>query len=264
MEKIDFLGIKIAKANTEQIIDYILQYAVSGKKKIITYLNAHCFNLVHRDKEYRDILLSADIVYPDGMGVVWASRFLGKGLPGRVNAADFFEQFCKEAQDRKLSFYLLGGSKGTIKKMIERLQANYPQLKIYGFYNGYFSENEEIKIIDEINKQSPNILLVGLGVGKQERWIFRNLNKLDMNVVWAVGGLFNLLSGELRRAPHWMIKAGLEWFYRLIQQPKRLWRRYLVGNTIFILLVFRELLRNLYLAKIYYNRQDHGNHKKIR
>jgi len=251
-KKIDFLGIGINELNVEEFLRCILQYAVFEKRKFVTYLNAHCFNLAIKDKKYRQILSVSDIVYPDGISIVWAARILGYSLPERVNAADFFGRFCRETQDRKISLYLLGGSENTIKKAIERLKANYPRLKVHGSYNGYFSENEEIKIIEEINRQRPHILLLGLGAGRQEKWVFRNLNKLDVNVVWAVGGLFNLLSGELKRAPRWMIKAGLEWLYRLIQQPNKLWRRYLIGNTIFIFLVFREFLRNLYQAKIYY------------
>lgn len=247
MEKtIDLLGIGVNRLNVDEFLRCILQYAVFEKRKFVTYLNAHCFNLAIKDKKYRQILSISDIVYPDGISIVWAARILGYSLPERVNAADFFERFCKEAQDRKISLYLLGGSENTIKKAIERLKANYPRLKVRGSYNGYFSEDEEIKIIDEINRQRPNILIVGLGAGKQEKWIFRNLNKLDVNVVWAVGGLFNLLSGELKRAPRWMINGGLEWLFRLYQEPRRLWHRYLIGNFIYIYRVFGYKIRSLF------------------
>ncbi|MBU4468310.1 MAG: WecB/TagA/CpsF family glycosyltransferase, partial [Candidatus Omnitrophica bacterium] len=210
----------------------ILEYALADKNKFITYLNAHCLNTALIDNEYKRILQKADLVYAGGQGVVWAARFLGAPLPERVNILDFFEILVPELKDRKITIYLLGGRKGTVKKTEEVLKSK--GLRIVGSRDGFFAKSEERELLQEINSLKPNILMVGMGVPKQEKWIADNINALNVNLCWAVGAVFDWLSGQRKRAPCWMIKFGLEWLHRLWQQPERLWKRYLLGNFIFI------------------------------
>ena len=216
------------------------------KPRIVFYLNAACANLALSEREYLEIIQKTDLVYTDGWGLVLAAKLMGKNLPERTNAADFFDQFCQEVVKRKLSLYLLGGRKEIIQKAVANLKQKFPKLKIIGFHNGFFNQEQEKKIIDKINTLQPDFLLVGMGVPKQEKWIDKHQNELQVKVIWAVGGLFNLLSGELSRAPRLMRNFGFEWLYRLFQEPKRLGRRYLLGLPLFLFRVIKwRITKNL-------------------
>ncbi len=222
------------------ILEKILEYALTDKSKFITYLNAHCVNTALIDNEYKRILQKADLVYAGGQGVVWAARFLGTPLPERVNILDFFDTLVPKLKDRKITIYLLGGREETVKKTEETLKSK--GLRIVGSRDGFFTKSAEQELIQEINTLKPNILMVGMGVPQQEKWIDNNISTLNVNLCWAVGAAFDWLSGQRKRAPRWMIKFGLEWLHRLWQQPKRLWKRYLLGNLIFIHHVLRHKL----------------------
>lgn len=210
-----------------------------GKPRTVFYLNSICANLALSDGQYLKIIKKADLVYADGWGIVSAAKLMGKNLPERVNAADFFDQFCQEVVKQNLSLYLLGARRKIIQKTIANLKQKFPKLKIAGFHHGFFSQEQKGKIIDKINSLKPDLLLVGIGVPKQEKWIYQHKKDLQVKVIWAVGGLFNLLSGELSRAPRLMRNFGLEWVYRLCQEPKRLGRRYFFGLPLFFFQVIK-------------------------
>lgn len=235
--KISFLGININVLTKEQIINILLNFSENKGIKTAFYLNAHCINVAYRDEDYRSILNRADLVYAGGQGVVWAARFLGTPLPERINILDFFDILVPELKDRKITIYLLGGREGTVKKTEEVLKGK--GLRIVGKRSGFFAKSEEQEIIQEINALKPNILMVGMGVPKQEKWVYNHINMLNVNLCWSVGAAFDWLSGQRKRAPRWMSKFGLEWLHRLCQQPKRLWKRYLLGNLIFVYRVIK-------------------------
>lgn len=226
------LGIKVSAINKIEISNKILEFALTGKNKFITYLNAHCVNISFTDFKYREILQKADLVYAGGQGVVWASRFLGEPLPERVNILDFFDSLAEELRKRQVTVYLLGNKSGIVKKTEEALRGK--GLKIVGSKCGFFNPDEEAGIIEEINALQPNILMVGMGIPRQEKWIQAHIHELNVNLYWAVGAVFDWLSGQRKRAPAWMIRCGLEWLHRLCQQPRQLWKRYLIGNIIFV------------------------------
>jgi N-acetylglucosaminyldiphosphoundecaprenol N-acetyl-beta-D-mannosaminyltransferase len=235
-KNIDFLGIKIASIRKMDIVSLLLNFGQDTKKRMAFYLNAHCVNLACSDHYYKTILNQSDLLYAGGKGVVWASRFLGSGLPERVNILDFFDAFSKEARLRKTSFYLLGGTNEVVSGAANILRSN--GLNILGFRHGFFTAEEEKDIVREINTLQPNVLMVGMGVPKQEKWIYEHSHVVSVNLLWGVGAAFEWLSGKRKRAPGWMIEYGLEWLHRFCQQPLRLWRRYLIGNLLF---VFRVL-----------------------
>lgn len=245
IETINFLGIKIAAVTTDEIIDRILELAIYGKRKMIAYVNAHCINASFSDNEYREILKQADLVYAGGKGVVWASKLFPQSLPERVNILDFFDKLAKRLIKNNITLYLLGGKPEVVKKAVCELKKRFSGLSILGFHHGFFKPEMEADIIKEINMLKPHILLVGMGVPKQEKWINKYLNQLDVNLCWAVGAVFSNFSGIFTRAPNWMIKCGLEWLYRLFQEPKRLWRRYLIGNFVFVYRVLKRYVENL-------------------
>jgi len=236
-DKVSILDIKINPLNRNDIVNTLLEFTKGGQPKTAFYLNAHCVNIAYSDEEYRSILNKSDMVYAGGQGVVWASRFLGEPLPERVNILDFFDLLFKGLKKQQTTIYLLGGRKEVIKKAEETLKNK--GLKIVGSRSGFFDTTEE-DIIREINFLKPDILLVGMGVPRQEKWISAHLNGLNVHLCWAVGGVFNLFAGNLKKAPRWISDCGLEWLYLGIQDPKRLFRRYLFGNIIFVYRVVKE------------------------
>jgi len=244
---VNFLDININAITRNEIADKILKFAVTDNPKFITYLNAHCVNISFVDSEYKKILQEADLVYVGGQGVVWASRFLGILLPERVNILDFFDMLVRKLREKGVTIYLLGGEKEIVKKT-ERVLKN-KGLKIVGARDGFFDKREEGRIIQEINMLSPDILMVGMSVPKQEKWIYSNLAELNVNLCWAVGAAFDWLSGYRKRAPEWMVGSGLEWLHRLYQQPKRLWKRYLIGNGIFIYRMLKYKISSRYFEE---------------
>lgn len=235
IKRVKLLDLWIDNVSLNNIPSILVGLAKKEKENpfLVTYLNAHHFNLAQQDKKYRQILKRADLIYTDGWGIVWAARFFGHRLAGRLTAKDFFEEFCRMAEREKLSLFFLGGKEKMVAKMIKILKKKFPQIKIKGWQNGYFKLEEKTAILSKINQLKPDFLIVGMGSPKQEIWLAKNLSQLKTRVGWCVGGLFDFISGEKPRCPKWFGDWGFEWLFRLLTEPKRLWRRYLVGLPIF-------------------------------
>lgn len=227
------LGIDIDSLTSVEFLNRIDEFVASGSPHQISYLNADCLNQCWSNRSYREAISASDLVYADGMGVVWASRLFGHPLPERLNANDLLPEFCRRAGEKGHRIYLLGGDDGVAGKAAEDFKRLHPELNIVGWRHGYFAPDEEPAVIESIREAKPDILLVGMGAPKQELWIQRNLKALGVPVAWGVGGLFDYPAKKISRAPVWMRKAGLEWFWRLCMEPKRLWKRYLLGNILF-------------------------------
>jgi len=238
--KVPLLGIDVAAIGVEAFIEYVVAAARRRRRLRICYVNAANYNLAARDRRYAELLRSADLVYADGQAVVWASRFLGRPLPERVNAGDFFDRFAAACARERLKLYLLGSRPGIADRAAAELAARTSGLEIAGTHHGYFDESESGRIVSEINRARPDILVVGMGAPRQEKWVAENFDRLDVAVAWCVGALFEYLSGTRRRAPLWMRKAGLEWAFRLALEPRRLWKRYLLGNWAFAWRVWKD------------------------
>ena len=240
-DKISLAGVKIHSITRKQAVDILLDFSKRSFRRTACYVNAHCINTACYDKEYRDIQNKFDLVYAGGQGVVWASRFFGIPLPERVNILDFFDRLLEGLMEKRITVYLLGGKPEVVRKAGETLKKK--GLNVVGSMHGFFDKQEEMSIIREINELRPDILMVGMGVPKQEKWIFSHLNELQVNLCWAVGGVFRIFSGELKRAPCWISNYGLEWLYLGLQDSKRLLGRYLFGNLIFVFNILRYKLR---------------------
>lgn len=234
--KIYLAGLPLLPVSRETISDVLLNLAKGKRKKpfLVTYLNAYNFNLSFKNEKYRQVLKKADLVYADGWGVVLAARVFGDKLPGRLTAKDFFAEFCLKAVKEKLSLFFLGGEEKVVKKMVTLLSKKYPQLIIKGWQNGYFSSGDEKRILVEINRLKPDFLIINLGAPKQELWLAKNLSQLKIKVGWCVGGMFNFISGKTPCCPKWLGDLGFEWLFRLLTEPKRLGKRYLIGGPEFI------------------------------
>jgi N-acetylglucosaminyldiphosphoundecaprenol N-acetyl-beta-D-mannosaminyltransferase len=234
-----FLECPLHPVTARRFIEIATEAAAVRRPLTITYLNAHCSNLAARDAEYRAILGRCDLVYADGQAVVWAARRLGAPVPERVNAGDFILDFCRACARKGLRLYLLGCEGGLAEKAARCWQTSVPGLAIAGTHHGFFDEPEEEAVAQAIRAARPDVLLVGMSAPRQEKWMARWAPSLGVPVVWCVGALFEYSSGARRRAPRWLRRAGLEWLFRLALEPGRLWRRYLLGNLVFLRRLFR-------------------------
>ncbi|WP_236058665.1 WecB/TagA/CpsF family glycosyltransferase [Planococcus glaciei] len=196
------------------------------------------------DRKFLKIYESASLVLADGQPIIWAARYLNKPLKEKVSGSDLFPLVCGMAAREKLKVFFLGGQEGVAEEAARRLKAKYTELNVAGIYSPPFGfeknveENE--KIIKLIVDAQPDILFVGLGAPKQEKWIYENLEKIRVPVSLGIGASFDFEAGIIQRAPAWMQKSGLEWFWRFSQEPKRLFRRYFVDDSKFLILLMKE------------------------
>lgn len=239
--RINLFQVGIDQVDNQETIQKIEEFIVSKKPHQIVTPDTLAVLRARKDPEYQAILKSADLVTPDGAGILWATTTLNYPLPERVTGIDIIHNICRLATKKGYSLYLLGSYLGVAGEAALNLTRKYPGIKISGTHHGYFggedSQNcedvkngnsdknkEEEEIIAEIKENRPDILLVGMGVPKQEKWISKNLNKLNVPVCMGVGGSFDVLSGRIPRAPLWMQRHGMEWVYRSIKQPNRAFR----------------------------------------
>jgi len=239
--RIKLFQVGIDQVDNQKTIQKIEEFIISKKPHQIVTPDTLAILRSRKDPEYHAILKSADLVTPDGAGILWATTTLNYPLPERVTGIDVIHNLCQLATNKGYSLYLLGSYPGVARETALNLTKKYPGIKIAGTHHGYFSyedsqngkdiksgnsvrNKKEEEIITEIKENKPDILLVGMGVPKQEKWINKNLEKLGVPVCIGVGGSFDVLSGRIPRAPLWMQKHGMEWVYRSIKQPNRIFR----------------------------------------
>lgn len=242
--KANILGIYISRTSLRGIME-CMSDTIENRGKLRLCVNPVNNILWGRKDEYlKKIYNSSDINLADGVPVVWASKFLGEPINGRATGLDMLPEFSKIACEKGFTFFFLGAKEGVAAKLAEVLREKNPGLNILGFYSPpfaeRFSEEENSKMIEMINAVKPNVLWVSLTAPKQDIWIYENFEKLDINVAIGVGGAFEVTAGLIPRAPVWMQKNGLEWFYRFSKEPKRLFRRYIIEAPRFIPLVIRQ------------------------
>jgi N-acetylglucosaminyldiphosphoundecaprenol N-acetyl-beta-D-mannosaminyltransferase len=187
---------------------------------------------------------SCDIINIDGMGLVWGARLLGYMVPERVAGVDLFHELLAMSASNNFSVYLLGATDQVVAKTAATVEAQYPGLNVAGYHHGYFWDDEE-KMVEEIRNSRAQLLFVAITSPKKENFINRWKDQLGVNFVMGVGGTFDVVAGKVKRAPLWMQKYGLEWLYRVIQEPDRMWKRYLKTNTQFAWLLIKEKLKQV-------------------
>jgi N-acetylglucosaminyldiphosphoundecaprenol N-acetyl-beta-D-mannosaminyltransferase len=235
------LGVEVQPLDRIGLIREAVRRAQSGSESTILYANVYVLNIAYGNPDLRGILNESDLVYCDGAGVALGAWLLGDRLPGRTTGADWIETLCQACAAAGFSLYFLGGRPGVAAGAAERLQARHTGLRVVGTHHGYLDDPTVCAAaIASVNAAHPHILLVGMGTPIQERWIAAHRHQLDVPVVWAVGALFDFVTGVQPRGPRWMLDHGLEWLCRLWSDPRRLWRRYVVGNPLFILRVLRQ------------------------
>jgi N-acetylglucosaminyldiphosphoundecaprenol N-acetyl-beta-D-mannosaminyltransferase len=232
------LDIPIDNQTMDGAIEQIVEAMGTDKPEQVCFINADCANLAVKNSEYRGVLESAAINYADGIGMKLAGRFLKTGIQQNVNGTDLFPRLIKRLRNTEHSIYLLGGRPGIPEAVREWIEKYHPDTKVAGVRNGYYSPEEEAEVIRGIRESGASLLLLAFGAPKQDIWIRDNLPELGVNVGIGVGGLFDFYSGRIPRAPQWVREIGMEWFYRFSQEPQRLWKRYFVGNGLFLGRVF--------------------------
>jgi len=244
------LGCHIDQMTLQQCVDYMDTVIQNNSRCYICMMNAAKVVKLSLDQELKELICSADLVGADGVPVVWASRLLGQPLPGRVNGTDLMEELFTLAHQRGYSLYLLGARKEVISETVKKVRSTFPNIRIAGFRHGYFKKpQDEEKVIADINSVKPDILLLGMGTPMKEMFVKRHRAQLQVPVIHGVGGSFDIWGGITKRAPKWMQNNGLEWFYRFIQEPFRLWKRYLGTNSLFVWMVLKEWYRTIVLKK---------------
>jgi N-acetylglucosaminyldiphosphoundecaprenol N-acetyl-beta-D-mannosaminyltransferase len=206
-------------------------------------INAAKLVRLQHDEILRNAVERCELTTADGQAVVWAARLLGHRLPERVAGIDLMHALLKLAARRRYRVFILGARKEVLEEAVRRMRQELPDLRVVGFHHGYYSATEELGVVARIRATSPDILFLALETPAKELFIARHREALGVRFVMGVGGSIDVLAGRKRRAPRWMQRAGLEWLFRLLQDPRRLAKRYVVGNTRFALLVLREALR---------------------
>ncbi|MBE6413381.1 MAG: WecB/TagA/CpsF family glycosyltransferase [Verrucomicrobiaceae bacterium] len=236
ISKLKIFDVEFFNGRFADIIEIFTDRILQNKKTSVAFINTHYLNCAYESTEQRKRLNSFDFVLPDGSGVRLACKIMRYKFCDNLNGTDLLPYLCKLASEKNLTMYFLGGRENVAARAAENLKMKYPNLKIVGTRSGYFEDHNAV--VAEVNIQKPDILFVGFGAVIQEKWLLENLDKLDCKLALAVGGLVDVYSGNLKRNPI-LRKLGLEWFGRLLQEPCRLFGRYVIGNPLF---VFRVLL----------------------
>ncbi len=238
------LGAQIDALSWNTVTDRLLAWARHGESRYVAICNAHVVVSAFRDTVYREVINGSDMATPDGAPVAWMLRRVGFANQPRVSGPDLMEVLCERCALEGLPVYFYGSTEATLAALSERLSSAFPGLPIAGMESPPFrplSPDEDAEVIQRINGSGAGIVFVGLGCPKQERWMAEHRGRVNA-VMIGVGAAFDFHAGTVRRAPQWMRNAGLEWLHRLYSEPKRLWRRYLVTNTLFIFGAARQLL----------------------
>lgn len=243
-EKIRLNTLSINNVTQAELLSIISEAILNNNKISIAYVNAHTFNTAYKDRSLTNIINSFEIVHPDGIGIYLASGFTGNKLKERFSGSDFYTDIIKSSIQHNWSFYFFGHDEETLNK----IQNNYPNMNIKGTHGGYNFNTPNV--VKEINKVCPDICIVGLSTPIQEKWINENKEKLNTKVIIAVGDGIKVFSGTKVRGPSIMRKTGFEWLARLLHNPLKYSRRYIVGNPLFLYRIIKIKFSKLALINL--------------
>lgn len=238
--RVDILGTPIDNMTMQQTLNLIEGAIEKNQRVSHTVVNAGKIVLMSQDAQLKESVITADIINADGQGVVWASRFLGKPLVERVTGIDLMDNLVELAHRNKYKIFFFGAKDVVLDKVIEHYASKYSYNIIAGYRNGYFKKTDERAIAQQIADSGAQMLFVAITSPLKEKFLYENRDLLQsVNFTMGVGGSFDVMAGFVKRAPVWMQNSGLEWLYRVYQEPKRMFKRYLVGNWKFMMLVLR-------------------------
>lgn len=238
MNKENILGVDVSPLSYEDLKKNIEKDIENNKKSFIVAINPEKILKARKDEKLKELLNNATYEIPDGIGVIYASKLRKGNIKTRITGIDSMEMLCKLSEEKKYKIFMYGAKEETIKKAKENLEIKFPNIQIVGTINGYEKDND--KIISSINKSNADIVFVALGSPKQEYWITENMDKVSAKIFQGVGGSFDVFSGNIKRAPKWMQKIGLEWLYRLIKEPKRIFRQIKLVKFLWLALIEKD------------------------
>lgn len=237
---VSLLGARIDEYEPAEVLADFARRLESQSRARIFFANAHCLNIQRSDRRYADALNSAEYVLPDGSGVLLASRLLRLPIRNNLNGTDLVPEVMRLCAERGRSVYLYGGRPGVAEDAARRLVDRFPRLRIFGTSHGYLPVPGQIELLERLRELRPDVLVVAMGVPAQELWLTEHWEALPVTLGLGVGALLDFLAGRVPRAPLWVRRLGAEWCWRLLQEPGRMWRRYLIGNLSFLYLVARS------------------------
>lgn len=243
LTRVDVLGVHVNAVNLRSAVAEIARWSQDRKRHYVCVTGVHGVMESQRDGDLRAIHNASGLTTPDGMPMVWAARFAGAPAVDRVYGPDLMLELCDEAARRGWRSFFYGGKEGVADELIARLTARFPGLKVAGSYSPPFrtlTPAEDEEIVERINASGADLVWVGLSTPKQERWMSDHVGRLDAFALLGVGAAFDFHAGLVRQAPRWMQRSGLEWLFRLSQEPRRLWKRYLTNNPRFVLKILRS------------------------
>ena len=245
-ERIDFLGCPMDSTTMAGTVEKCLEWCRADERTshVLLTANAAILVMMQSDEELREVARWAEWSVPDGVPVVWASRLVGTPLRSRVAGVDLMAELLRVGNEQKLRVYFLGAKQEVIERLVEICAETYPELVVAGYRNGYFGEDDHEAIIGAIRDSNADILFVGMPTPFKEIGCHAHREELATPVLLGVGGSFDVLGGFVKRAPRWMQRIGMEWFWRLLMEPRKMWKRYLITNSSFIWLTFRAMCRN--------------------
>ena len=241
--RITMMGCQIDNLSMEETLQTVEGFIQSGKPHQHVVVNVDKLVKAERDAELRRIINECALINVDGMPVVWASRLLGKPLKERVAGVDLFEALMRRSADKQWRVYLLGAREEVVSEVKRLYEMKYPGLTVAGYRNGYWSAEEEPGVVAQITEARADLLFVAISSPKKEHFLGQYQGQMKIPFAMGVGGTFDVAVGRVKRAPVWMQKSGLEWFYRFLQEPRRMFRRYFIEDMGFIRLFFKEALR---------------------
>ena len=244
MSRIKFLNIEVDNLTMTEAVEAVDTLIQKGEPSYVVTPNVDHIVKLEKDREFRDVYENADLILTDGMPLIWISKLKGNPIKEKVSGSDLFPKVCELASIKGYSIFLLGAAEGVADIAAKNLKNKYENLNIAGTYSpsyGFEKKEDEIyKIIKMINECSPDILAVGLGAPKQEKFLYKYKNKLNVPISLAIGASIDFEAGNISRAPKWMQNSGLEWFYRLCKEPKRMFRRYIIDDLKILKIMFKH------------------------
>ena len=245
MNRITILNTMVDNLTMQETLQVVEETIHSSKQLHHVAVNAAKMVAMQTDLKLRQSVNSCDLINADGQAVVWASRILGQPLKERVAGIDLMENLVELAYEKNYKIFFFGAKEEVVFRLVNKYKIKYSQDIIAGYRNGYFNKEDEVNIAQQISDSGADILFVAISSPTKENFLYDNKETLKgVNFIMGVGGSFDVVSGLVKRAPLWMQNIGMEWFYRFVQEPKRMWKRYLIGNIKFIWMVFKAILSN--------------------
>jgi N-acetylglucosaminyldiphosphoundecaprenol N-acetyl-beta-D-mannosaminyltransferase len=249
IKRINLMGCPVDCLNMDQTVLLINQYIKEKRSCQHVVVNAAKFVQMQKDHELNHIISKCEIINADGMPIVWASKMLGSPLPERVAGIDLFMRLIQLCAEKGYRPFFFGAREWVVEKVVSVFKQEYPSLKVAGYRNGYFSKDEEPAIAKMIRDSKADLLFVAFSSPMKERFLEQWIPEMKIPFNMGVGGSFDVVAGKTTRAPKWMQTTGLEWFYRVVQEPRRMWKRYAITNPQFIAMILKEYIRRKKLVR---------------